>query len=113
MIDIPIPKVEGFVIYNPDEGLFSSGGARPCWRKKPKIWANIGHLKNHLHGAIDRSWYSGYDSRKYVIMSPFYKGAVVLDITTGKSIDLNIYQWFEEATIKSGRAGTRQFIFMD
>jgi hypothetical protein len=52
-------------------GLYSSGGTRPTFTKKGKIWRNLGHLKNHLHCVRDQG--------------------VVIDISTGKFL-----QWYDE-----------------
>ena len=37
-----------YMIMN-EEGLFSTGGSHPRFKKNGKAWTNIGHLKNHLN----------------------------------------------------------------
>ena len=50
-------NIEGYVIRNPETGLYSSGGSHLLWKKKPKIWSAPGHLSNHLN------LYLKYDSK--------------------------------------------------
>lgn len=53
-MDYSIPTIEhSYVIFDPNTGLYSKGGSYKVWRKKPKVWANIGHLKNHLNMFLD------------------------------------------------------------
>ena len=37
-----------------ENGLYSTGGSTPSFTKRGKVWTNIGHVKNHLHG-LDRN----------------------------------------------------------
>lgn len=48
-MDFQLPKPKGYIIYDPETGLYSRGGDFNGWKKNPKIWANIGHLKNHFN----------------------------------------------------------------
>lgn len=96
---IPLPKLEGYVIYDPTTGLFSSGGmpGKMHWRKKPKIWTGIGPLKNHLR---QFKWHdydrdiNGYSIDEFILkVSECYKHAVIIDISTGKEHDLKPYDF--------------------
>lgn len=100
-ISIPKPELKGFVIYNPKYELFSSGGQGPSWRKKPKIWSNIGHLKTHVLGALDRGVFDSYkkDTRDYPV-SPVYIGCEVYDIINDQKIDFDFYAYFEKHLAK-------------
>ena len=54
LMDYVLPEIKhGYVIYDPVTGLYSKGGTWNVWRKKPKVWSNIGFLKNHLHMFTD------------------------------------------------------------
>jgi hypothetical protein len=102
-INIPKPELKGFVIYNPANQLFSGGGSMPKWKKKPKIWANIGHLKNHLLGALDRGCPRDYYSspvKKYEVSSVYF-GCEVYDIINDQKIDFDIYEYFENHVLSS------------
>lgn len=72
-----LPKIEGFVIYNPVTDLYSKGGQYPKWSKKPKIWTNIGHVKLHLNQLI----YPLYYERKLIFRN-CYKNCGLFDIVT-------------------------------
>jgi len=95
-INIPKPELKGFVIYNPANGLFSRGGSAPRWDKKPKIWNNIGHLKNHLHAALDRGSYRNGNNDKEYTVSNIYRDCVVYDIVSDTEVDLDMYKYIEE-----------------
>ena len=107
-IIIPKPELKGFVIYNPAIELFSGGGSSPTWRKKPKIWANIGHLKTHVLGALDRGVICDphygrrvqNDAKEYQV-SPVYQGCEVYDIINDQKIDFDFYDYFEKYLAKS------------
>ena len=78
-MDIPIPKMEGYVIYNPSNQKFSRGGTSSnlpnFWSRKPKIWRRIGDLKNHLVLYINVSYYN-----KIFKITDTYKGCIILNI---------------------------------
>lgn len=38
-----------YKIRKKSDGLFSTGGSRPRFTKKGKVWASIGHIRNHLN----------------------------------------------------------------
>lgn len=42
-----------YKIHKKGTDLYSTGGMTPDWSKKGKVWTNIGHLKNHLHGLMN------------------------------------------------------------
>lgn len=94
MVKVPLPKLEGYVIYNPEKELFSSGGTNPKWQKKPKIWGNLGHLKNHLHMAIGP--HPAYYEDKVRKVCTVYKGCVVINIVTQETLDFDIYEYVLE-----------------
>ena len=100
---IMLPKLEGYVIYNPANGLFSGGGMN-CgswsnWRKNPKIWKKIGHLKSHLNQFVYEDYYSHYNitnrTRRIIIIFDSYIGCKVVDITTQQEINLDIVKYLE------------------
>jgi len=41
-------KLRFYKIRDSKTGLYSSGGMRPQFNKKGKVWTNIGHVKAHL-----------------------------------------------------------------
>lgn len=41
--------VKAFRIRRKSDGLYSTGGQRPTFSKKGKIWQGLGPLKNHLN----------------------------------------------------------------
>lgn len=92
----PPLKLEGYAIYNPSTGLWSRGGTGPnLWKKKPKIWSNIGHLKNHLNLSIHCEYANQWNKveRSHFNISARYSGCVVIDVTTGNPLDSN---WINE-----------------
>lgn len=89
MADISIPEIKGFVIYNTKTQLFSSGGCYPRWKKKPKIWSDVGHLKNHLSQLIRNGYQTYY-------FDDVYKDAIILDMLTKKESDIKIYEYLED-----------------
>jgi hypothetical protein len=109
MVIVPKPELKGFVIFNPDNDLFSGGGQYPPWRKKPKIWGNIGHVKNHLLVALDHGAYrdsystskSCVNDKKEYRISNRYLGCIVYDIVTDKEVDFDIYQYMTDHFKKS------------
>ena len=54
MINFPKLPVVGYVIYDPDTNLFSTGGMGISWDKKAKIWMGLGPLANHLSQHIQK-----------------------------------------------------------
>lgn len=92
---IPPFKLEGYAIYNPATGLWSKGGTGHDWKKKPKIWSNIGHLKNHLNLGIFARYSNKWNDEpcSHFIISNRYNGCVVIDVTTGNALDPN---WINE-----------------
>lgn len=93
------PKMEGYVIYNPATGVFSSGGVTPRWGPRPKIWSSIGALKNHIGLFIPGKYWPGGGPSE-IKMSPArwpYAGCVILDIFAEKEFDLTPQQIVEEA----------------
>jgi hypothetical protein len=99
-MEIPLPKLQGYVIYNPATEKFSKGGYGPKWGNTPKIWTNIGHLKNHLNYAACRYGY-GHNENSVIVMKYIYQGCVVLDITTKSDINFDIEGYIREDFEKS------------
>ena len=90
MMEIIIPKLEGFMIYSEKNQGFSSGGYDVRWKKKGKIWHNIGHVKNHLQVRApifypNKTWY----------IAPDYQDAVVVDIMTREKA-LDIFEYLDD-----------------
>lgn len=70
-------KIEGYCICNPKTGLYSKGGYSPKWKKKPKIWSNIGHLKNHLNMFVNMDY-----TNNLIIIRNVYEDCFVYDLVT-------------------------------
>lgn len=92
--------LKGWAIFNPKTGLWSKGGTGPEWRKSPKIWANMGHLKNHLNLFIHTHYANRYRSARldppghggdvsHFVISRIYDGCIVVDVTTGEEYGAN------------------------
>ena len=82
-------KYEGYVIFNPQTQMFAKGGYSTInrWSKRPKIWRNIGHVKNHLAMYVNRA-YNYVDGRQYckLHISSIYDGCEVVDINTDQTV---------------------------
>ncbi len=97
-MEIKIPDMVGFVIYNPKHQMFSSGGYQKKWTSKGKIWKNIGHIKNHLnHVLMVNPW--GREDKKYYFCN-HYVDCVVADINTKEPIEFDIYGYMKEYGLK-------------
>jgi hypothetical protein len=92
MTDIVLPtlKMEGYVIVDVHTGLFSSGGTEPKFKKKGKVWSNIGHLKNHLAQFIEPYYTKG--ARPYRLCK-----AKVYDIVSGKEV-FDVTEYLDKRT---------------
>ncbi len=90
---MPTLKMEGYVIVDPATGLFSSGGMSPKFKKRGKVWANIGHLKNHLAQFV----YQYYREKEYTIVKAAepYRKAKVYDIVSNKEL-FDVWEYLEE-----------------
>lgn len=89
-----LPKMEGFVIYNPATGLFSKGGTNGTWAKRPKIYTSLGHLKSHLTQFVNTQYRWGEQGRlsARIVVSGHYKGCQVLNVTDGSdALDIHTY----------------------
>jgi hypothetical protein len=123
-----IPKLEGYVIYNPETQLFSSGGMHILWKKKGKIWATIGNLKNHIRLHM-RCQYAnrGYqvdengdrffgilpnEISKFVIPKT-YKNCVILDIATGENIELTPNEYLRQIAEKEIEGHYKNWIIVE
>ena len=90
---LPGVKFEGFVIINPDTGLYSSGGSYIRWRKKPKIWSAKAHLSNHVN--LHMHYYTKLSRDNYY---GSYKGhELICDITNGNVLSTVNEKRFELA----------------
>ena len=83
-------EVKGYVIYDENEQTFCNGGMSGKFSKTPKIYKNIGHIKNHLNQHIS-TVYDGYKNptRSIILsVSKCYKNRTcnVYDITTNKIV---------------------------
>lgn len=97
-INVPV-KLEGFVIYNRSTQMYSRGGVnkRKLWSKKPKVWQNIGHVKNHLWMFITRRYvwewqhssngggisHNTPPSNHHIDVDKVYNDSVVVNVATG------------------------------
>lgn len=90
--------LKGYAIFNPTTGLWSKGGYKG-WSKNPKIWSNIGHLKNHLLLFIHVQYTHDRNlklERNRFFISNHYRGCQVIDVTTGKPADFDIYTYYHD-----------------
>jgi hypothetical protein len=90
-----LPQLEGYVIFNPDTGLYSRGGTDVKWTKLPKLWTTVGAVKNHLALHVRRD-YSGFHLqpgyKAKVIIQDLYKGCKVINIADGsEAFDIHEY----------------------
>ena len=89
MEHIKLPKLEGYVIFDPESGLFSRG--RMCgygkWQKKGKIWSSMRAVHCHLAQYIFEQY--SYEYLNFKIKDISYinkydkKEAYVVDLTNG------------------------------
>jgi len=94
-----LPTLEGYVIYNPATSLYSRGGVRGEWSKKPKIWSSIGHLKNHLSLYI----ITDFDkNNSYFVVTDHYKDCIVVNIIDG-SEPFKIHDYLLEKAEQSAK----------
>ncbi len=96
MINFPI-ILKGYAIFNPATGLWSKGGTGPRWAKNPKIWSNIGHVKNHLLLFVNRQYPDRWNNlaKSRFKISNTYRGCQLIDVTTGKPVDnFDIYAYY-------------------
>lgn len=75
-----------FKIYNPETGLYSSGGTYVKWTKNGKVWTNIGHLKNHLH-LVDTRKNNPYKGCKIVVYKLIVEHMVDNYLIDGKTLE--------------------------
>jgi hypothetical protein len=82
---VKLPETDALAIYNPQLGKWSRGGMGPTWGKKPKIWSQVGPLKNHLSQFVGRH-YGGRrnGAPEAIYISEKYDGCVLVDMKTGK-----------------------------
>ncbi|PGO60593.1 hypothetical protein [Priestia megaterium] len=68
-------KMKAYKIRNKETGEFSRGGSSNIyiWSKTGKTWANIGHVKNHLHHFLN----GDEKSRRYP-----YNNAEIVEVVT-------------------------------
>lgn len=101
----------GFVIYNEDDGTFSSGGIpwRDCsiFTKTPKIWKTLGHVKNHLNLHIGTDYVfsrtEGFKVTEIKISvsdNYLHKNANIYEITDGNKLIMSIHDYFKEKVEK-------------
>lgn len=106
-----IADIEGFVIYNPANKMFSKGGmSKDIWSKSPKIWPNLGRLKQHvlyrLGGGID------YDNKKIYIPLD-YKDCFALNLN-GQIVDFDFVRYVVDNHGKSFYLRNNKFkVFFD
>ena len=93
--------LKGYAIYAPGRSMWSKGGTNPQWKKTPKVWANLGHLKNHLQQFIVTSYPKTYGGQGKFRMLNTYVGCVVYDITTGHPVQgFDIYTYLNDVCVK-------------
>ena len=83
-------EVNGYVIYDEDEQTFSKGGIETRFGKTPKIYKNIGHLKNHLNMHVGTRY--GYLQRNYNMEGITLDYSVTISVSdTYKDRNCNVY----------------------
>jgi len=96
---IPIPKFEGFVLYDPVTQLFSRGGDPNQWGKKPKIWRSVGHMKNSFNGeAVQRHYIYNdpnilwKDYKVQITINPkFFRYKAINIVSNDEAFDMKTY----------------------
>ncbi len=91
-----------YMIRRKSDGLFSSGGMSPAFRKTGKVWSTLGHLKLHLNMFVGIAYNSGYSWHQHghnvqpqtVSISSFYDGCEIVELeqvvtTKTSEVDLN------------------------
>ncbi len=96
-----IPTPSGFVIVDVTTGLYSSGGSFPRFRKTPKIWTKINHVKSHLSMFVGEKHAIEIDPVTYVksirkiltVWEPYGELGryLIQDISTGQTEDVCKY----------------------
>ena len=83
-----LPKLEGYVIYDPVSGLFSKGGTISYWQKKGKIWASMSAVHCHLAQYIkDIYIYKDNKVTRLEYQNRYEaKFAFVVNVATGESM---------------------------
>lgn len=89
-----IPKLKGFMIYNTETGETAGKGINNFKAKGGKVWANLGHLKNHLQLYIWRD----YRTKEIVIQcADILRKCVVYDISTQQPVpDFDILAYLRD-----------------
>lgn len=107
-----LPKLEGYVIYNPATGMYSKGGTYGIWAKKPKIWSDAAHVKAHLAMYVNRDYTylsNGKDFKCRMKISTHYKDCVVLNLVDNTE-PFKIYDYMrEKAEKEANRYGYEVF----
>jgi hypothetical protein len=77
------PTIVGYGIFDPTQGKWSQGGAsRLPFKNTPKVWHQLGHLKNHLNMFVTVSY-----SEERINISSYYRGCEVIDLSSLKTFD--------------------------
>ncbi len=102
---MPTLKMEGYVIADPVTGLFSGGGMDSIMKKRGKVWANIGHLKNHLAQFV----YQYYQQKEYSITTAAepYRNAKVYDIVSNKEL-FDVWDYLEKLAARKTKEHAEQ-----
>jgi hypothetical protein len=88
--------ITGYVILDSETNLYSGGSSPPRWGKKPKIWSNIGHLKNHLNLVLTCNMSHDLISKIHYIKIPsYYRNSNVYDLT-GNIVNFDIHEYLLE-----------------
>jgi hypothetical protein len=105
-----IPKLEGYVIYNPSTGLYSKGGTVGVFATRPKIWSSVGAVKNHLALFVNRRYDQVFtperSQRCSVIISAHYKGFHVINLVDSTE-PFRIYDYMKEKAEKDVKSYSR------
>jgi hypothetical protein len=100
-----IPKLKGYIIFNTVTGEYGRKGGE--FGKTPKIWADIGPLKNAINQfVVCRYGEWGYgafgvytkldDRSKILIPKTKYENCVIIDVSTGEHYKMTPLQIAEK-----------------
>ena len=116
-----IPKLEGYVIYNPSTGLYSKGGTAGVFAPRPKIWSSVGAVKNHLALFVNRHYEyvlneedSSRKQKCSIIISTHYKGCNVINLVDSTE-PFKIHDYMKEKAEKDVKSYSRytQYTLVD
>lgn len=102
---LPIPKPGGYMIYDTLTEEFAKKGIGNFSKRGGKIWANIGHLKNHL---LQYAWHD-YRNKQYVVLyAKKLQRCIVYDVVTQEPLpDFDIVEYIKNHFTKEDERYSR------